>query len=138
MEKTGSKYLKAAGILEVIMGIATIALALFLLSKDTGFRIFSVKVGEEALWSLILLYAFAGFCILAGILGIVNANSRKHSGLLMIMGIVLIIIQVFHVVTGDLSVASVVVDVILMAVPAYYFYGAYLNSVANYVEKQKK
>ena len=137
MKDSGEKILKTTGALEVIIGITSIVLIVLLLKNNSGFHIFSEEVGKNALWSLILLYGFAGLRILAGIFAIAFAKSRKHIGLLMFFGILLVVIQAFNIITGELSPISIIIDVIIMLIPVYYIYGVYLNAIANAVEMGK-
>ena len=129
MKTKGGTYLKIFGFLEVLIGGAAFAMILWMLSQDPkSFNIFGIEIVKDALWTLVIMYAIAGFQILAGILAIVFSKSLKHANLLKFFGFVLIVIQVASLGTGNLDMTAIIANTATLIVPTFYLYGAILNS----------
>ena len=79
---------------------------------------------EEALKSLILAYASAGFQVLAGLFGLVL--SKKRSIVTVILGIILFIPQLLYFMHFEGNIVLIVTNILLLVVP-YYLHSAYKN-----------
>lgn len=133
MHAKGSKWLKITGLLEIIIGCATILLTVWMLTQDGEFAIPSIAVGKEALWRLVIIYATGAIQILAGIVGFVLSNKPNKYKVCMFFGIVLILLTMYSFTTGEFTVEHFIYNVSLPAiVPAYYYYGALLNKNSSY------
>ncbi len=80
---------------------------------------------EEALKSLILAYASAGFQVLAGLFGLVL--SKKRSIVTVILGIILFIPQLLQFMHLDNNTILIAVNILLLVIPYYYLHSAYKN-----------
>lgn len=135
MKLKGSKYLKVTGFLEILVGIASLAMIFWILKENpTEYNVFGSNV-KDTLWVLVLIYAMAGFKILAGILGMIFSNNEKASLFLEIVGMILILIGISSIGQYDFTIRNVIVNIVVLILPAYYLYGAMLNNKSLKEEK---
>lgn len=133
MKLRGKKFIVFSSILEILMGIGSIAFILWILAQDAGsysfYGVDATNLVKDSLWALILIYAASGFQILAGIVGLIGAGKPKMADVCRFFGLVLILIQVFNFSHGhgNLDVTSMIVNTLLLIAPVYYYYGAMLN-----------
>ena len=122
--QNSSKHLRIASVLEILLGVGSIVFTQFLLgSGETG------GVAENqalaALMSVAAVYAFNGFKVLAGLLGL--ALSNRKSLLTVILGGLLFLAQLVSFLQVGSDMVAIVVSIVLLAIPYYYLHNAVLN-----------
>ena len=130
MKTKGHIYLRIAGVVEAFLGISSIAVALVLLSKDpTGLVDLGGINVSNTLWSLVWLYAFSGFQVIAGLVGTFSANNARKAGLCTFLGVLLVVGHIVTLATGNLSgeAATGIVQYVQVVIPVAYLVGAILN-----------
>ena len=105
------------------MGLASILLTYFLAHEVDASDITVSSL--EALKSLILAYASAGFQVLVGLIGLIL--SKKRSIITVILGIVLFIPQLLYFMRFDGNFVLIGVNILLLVIPYYYLHSAYKN-----------
>ena len=80
---------------------------------------------EGALGGLIGLYALNGFKILAGVIGLILAN--KKSKLTVALGFLLFLAQLIDFTHVSGSIATIILNIILLIIPYLYFRSALKN-----------
>ena len=122
-----AKNLRIAGVLQIILGILTIALTYFLLSAG------DVSVAglnpERALGVLALNYCGAAFQIFSGFVALARAG--KRSFLAVICGIALFIPQLIHFIHLQNQIGLIIANAALLVIPYYYLHNAYKNFRAH-------
>ncbi len=121
--KSGTKHLRIAGVIQIILGIVGILFIRFLLQNGDASAV--GVTGQTAIGLLVLSYAAYAFQIFAGIMGILKAN--KKSLFTVILGVLLFVPQLitFLHVNGDILL--ILVNAVLLAIPYYYLHNAYKN-----------
>lgn len=119
----GTKGLKISSIILILMGVASILFTYFLVGEAEASDI--TVSGSEALKSLIMAYASAGFQVLAGLIGF--ALSKKKSIITVIFGIALFIPQLLYFMHLDGNIILIAINILLLVVPYYYLHSAYKN-----------
>lgn len=122
--RKGSKHLRIAGFLEMVIGVVSIVLIRMLLTE--GGDAVSDEAAKDALFGIVGLYVADGFKILAGLLGILLAN--KKSLLTVICGVVLFFAHLITFLQGGLDTTQIIIYALLMVIPYYYLH----NAVRNY------
>lgn len=84
---------------------------------------------KSALAGIVAIYAMNIFKIIAGLIGLVMSN--KKSLLTVILGGLLFIIQLAAFFQTGSSIVEIVINIILLAIPYYYFH----NAVRNYKDQ---
>lgn len=134
MKKNGAVALRIAGVLEIIIGIISIMLTMWILKDGTENQVvFGLNVAKEALLTLVAIYLLAGFRIISGFLAIIFSNKPKHSHFCLLLGCLLMIISITSMNKLDHSLDAVIFNYGLLLVPAIYIYGAVKNKM--YLEK---
>lgn len=126
MSRSGSKHLRIAGVLEIILGIGSIIALRLLLGADESYELFSEAAAESALLGVLYIYVANIFKVLSGILGICLAN--KKSLLTVICGGLLFIAQLFTFFKSGQDMIQIIINIVLLAIPYYYLH----NAVKNY------
>ena len=121
--RKGTKHLRIASIIQIILGIGTIALAYFLLDK--GDLLASGISGEQAFKELMLTYGASAFQIIAGLFGLILA--KKKSLFTVILGLLLFIPQLIQFIHTDNNIPFIIVNIVFLIFPYYYLHSAYKN-----------
>lgn len=120
----GTKTLRITGLIEIIMGAASLAVTRLLLS--TGHATIPLLSEETIVKSLFLAYGMAAFQIVAGLIGVIFAH--KKSNLTFVCGVLLFIPQCTHFFNlKGMSVAGIVINAVLLLVPYLYLMAANKN-----------
>lgn len=125
MERRGSKHLRIAATLELLLGAALIAGTFLGIGVDTEFGGLVGLDPSKVLFGVSGMYAVNAFKVLTGLLGIALAN--KKSFLTVACGFICFIMQLsafFQSGNGGLEIA---VNVVLLVIPYYYLHNAWLN-----------
>ncbi len=125
MERRGSKHLRIAATLELLLGAALIAGTFLEIGADTEFGGLVGLDPSKVLFGVSGMYAVNAFKVLTGLLGIALAN--KKSFLTVACGFICFIMQLsafFQSGNGGLEIA---VNVVLLVIPYYYLHNAWLN-----------
>ena len=118
---TNQKKMRTVSLLEIIMGVTSVLLTYFLLSKgDAGTAGLS---GEKAMDALIMAYGMAAFQIFAGIVGMIRAG--KKSRFTVLLGILLFIPALAHFFNAQGRIAVIVLNAVFLAIPYLYMHTAY-------------
>ena len=120
---SGTKGLRVTSIILILMGLASILLTYFLAHEVDASDITVSSL--EALKSLILAYASAGFQVLVGLIGLIL--SKKRSIITVILGIILFIPQLLYFMHLDGNFVLICVNILLLVIPYYYLHSAYKN-----------
>lgn len=126
MVAKGKNYLMFAGLFEILVGAATFILTFAMLQNGTGGISPTEAQGASALWTLVIIYATAGFQLVAGIIAVVLANKPKNYKVCYVIS-ALLIVCAYGNFTSDISLQNFIFNTISLLGPAYYFYGALLN-----------
>ncbi len=121
----GSKTLRLGAILEVLTGLVWILAVWSLLGAGGGEAGTSEELLTGALFGVFGLYAFNGFRVLAGLVGLVL--SGKKSVLTVALGFILFLLQLIDFVQVQGNMVMVVINVLLLIIPGLYFTGALKN-----------
>ena len=120
---SGTKGLRVTSIILILMGLASILLTYFLAHEVDASDITVSSL--EALKSLILAYASAGFQVLVGLIGLIL--SKKRSIITVILGIILFITQLLYFMHLDGNFVLIGVNILVLVIPYYYLHSAYKN-----------
>ena len=121
--RSGTKHLRIASAIQIILGLGGILLTYFLIGQDD---ISSSGISaEHALLTLILAYCGHAFQILAGLFGLLL--SKKKSLFTVILGVLLFIPQLITFIHVKNDIALIIINAILLAIPYYYLHNAYKN-----------
>lgn len=119
----GTKGLRVSSVILILMGVASILLTYFLAGEAEAS---DITVSEsEALKSLFIAYASAGFQVFAGVIGFCLA--KKKSIITIILGIILFIPQLLQFMHLDNNTILIAVNILLLVIPYYYLHSAYKN-----------
>lgn len=119
--RSGTKHLRIASVLQIVLGIAYIIFMQFLVKNGD----FSNTDGEKALFKVMLSYGGAAFQIVAGLLGLLLAN--KKSIITVILGILLFIPQLVAFINVKDNIVLIIINAVLLAIPYYYLHNAWKN-----------
>ena len=125
--KSGTKNLRIASVLEIIMGAASLFLTHYLVGH--GDVTVAGISAPTALGLLVAAYGLAGFQILSGIFGLMMAN--KKSLLTVVLGVVLFIPQLAHFFNVKGSIGMIIANIVILVIPYLYLNSAYKNFKAN-------
>lgn len=132
----GRKYLKFAGIILVIMGIAQLVLACFAfagggiaaLATNAGGDNSMVAAGTTAVLGGIIMVVTAAFNLIFGIMAVKNCDNAAKANVLRVMGVILLILAVASLIIYISGGAAVVIGCIVdLVVSIFYFWGAQKN-----------
>ena len=121
--RSGTKYLRVASVIQIILGAASMLLTHYLVGNGDA-SIAGISA-PEALGALILAYGMAVFQILAGIIGLMAAD--KKSLFTVFLGILLFIPQLAHFCSIKGNIGMILVNVIALAIPYLYLHNAWKN-----------
>ena len=116
--RSGTKHLRIASAIQIILGLGGILLTYFLIGQGDISN--SGISAEHALLTLIL-----AFQILAGLFGLLL--SKKKSLFTVILGVLLFIPQLITFIHVKNDIALIIINAILLAIPYYYLHNAYKN-----------
>ena len=121
--RSGTKYLRVASVIQIILGAASILLTHYLVGNgDVSIAGISAP---EALGALILAYGMAVFQILAGLIGLMMAD--KKSLFTVFLGILLFLPQLVHFFNIKGNIGMILVNVVALAIPYLYLHNAWKN-----------
>lgn len=126
MRAKGKNYLIFTGLFEIIIGVGSILLTLWILSQDISNIPVDMNLAGAGLWELAFIYGTSAFQILAGIVALFVANKPRHYKVCYILGLILILLAARNIVT-DLNMTTILTNTIHLLGPVFYFYGATLN-----------
>lgn len=131
MQRRGCKHLRIASILVILLGVISILAVQLLLGASEAETAagLSESALKSALAGIVAIYAMNIFEIIAGLIGLVMSN--KKSLLTVILGGLLFIIQLAAFFQTGSSIAEIVINIILLVIPYYYFH----NAVRNYKDQ---
>ncbi len=123
---SGSKHLRYASILEIIIGILMIVFVRMLLGADVDYTaVLNETTASNAMLALVAAYGVHVFEILVGIIGLIKAN--KKSILTVILGVLLFVVNLWDFFTYDTNVMQIIFHFITLLVPYYYLHNAWKN-----------
>lgn len=125
--KSGTKNLRIASVLEIIMGAASLFLTHYLVGH--GDATVAGISAPTALGLLVAAYGLAIFQILAGIFGLMMAD--KKSLLTVFFGVALFIPQLAHFFNMKGSIGMILANIVVLVIPYLYLNSAYKNFKAN-------
>ena len=130
-QRRGCKHLRIASILVILLGVISILAVQLLLGASEAETAagLSESALKSALAGIVAIYAMNIFEIIAGLIGLVMSN--KKSLLTVILGGLLFIIQLAAFFQTGSSIAEIVINIILLVIPYYYFH----NAVRNYKDQ---
>lgn len=145
LKAKGKGFLRVTGILMIIGGGLSIIVGLFVLfmvgfftgniTSDTD--VTAIVLGT-AIIALAILLVGSILELIAGIIGVSNANKPEHSLACLVWGIIVLIIQVFSLILTLASLAdsleawvTILVSVLSIAIPVLFIIGAGINR-SNY------
>ena len=131
MQRRGCKHLRIASILVILLGVISILAVQLLLGASEAETAagMSESALKSALAGIVAIYAMNIFKIIAGLIGLVMSN--KKSLLTVILGGLLFIIQLAEFFQTGSSIVEIVINIILLVIPYYYFH----NAVRNYKDQ---
>ena len=131
MQRRGCKHLRIASILVILLGVISILAVQLLLGASEAETAagLSESALKSALAGIVAIYAMNIFKIIAGLVGLVMSN--KKSLLTVILGGLLFIIQLAEFFQTGSSIVEIVINIILLVIPYYYFH----NAVRNYKDQ---
>lgn len=142
MEVKGSKMLKGFGIVEIVFGginfaVALIALFGALALGDAVNKVTGTSVGDAVkailVIAAILSVVVGAVQLIAGILGVKNANDPEGAKICFGLGIALLALVVVSIVFNIKADSFSIVNIIGFVIPGFYTYSAYLvKSNASY------
>ena len=128
--RSGTKHLRIASIIQILLGVGAICMIRFFLGE--GDVTIAGVSGEEAFALVMASYASAAFQIFAGLMGLLLA--KKKSLFTVILGILLFIPQLLYFMHLDNNIVLILVNIVALAIPYYYLHNAY----KNFKEKETK
>lgn len=125
----GKSLLRITGILELLFGATMLALTLYVMSLDESsiIKILGKDPNLMTFVQLACVYAQAGVQIIAGIVGIMFANSIKHHKICMFFGYLLILICAANFIHIEYNVQTIATQSLSLIVPVFYLLGAIKN-----------
>lgn len=126
MSRSGSKHLRIAGILEILLGVGSIVAIQVLLSTEGDTTVLPEMEAHNAFLGILAIYGADAFKILAGLCGICFAN--KKSCLTVLLGILLFGVQLLAFIKVEQDMVRIIINILLLIVPYYYLH----NAIRNY------
>ena len=121
----GIKFLKTASILEIVIGLASLLMAWFIVGKGDFSDLLKEGFASQIFLSILLVYGIHIFEILAGVIGL--TKSSKKSVFVLILGIILFGINLVEFFTFDNDMIAIIIHAVSLVVPYFYLHGAYMN-----------
>lgn len=121
----GTKFLKTASILEIVIGLASLLMSWFIVGNGDFSNFLKEGFASQIFLSILLVYGIHIFEILAGIIGLVK--SSKKSVFVLILGIILFGINLVEFFTFDNDMIAIIIHAVSLVVPYFYLHGAYMN-----------
>lgn len=120
---SGTKHLRIASLIIIILGLASIILTYFLAGEVDSTNL--TVSGEEALKQIIISYCLGAFQVFAGLFGLIL--SKKKSLFTVILGLLLFLPALINFINLDDNITLIVVNIITLIIPYYYLHNAYKN-----------
>ena len=118
--RKGTKHLRIASIIQIIIGIIGILITYYLIGEAT------IDIdAKKALGILILTYASYAFQIIAGLFGLILA--KKKSLFTVLLGLLLFTSQLIQFIHADNNILYIIINIVMLIFPYYYLHNAYLN-----------
>ncbi len=118
--RKGTKHLRIASIIQIIIGIIGILITYYLIGEAT------IDIdAKKALGILILTYASYAFQIIAGLFGLILA--KKNSLFTVLLGLLLFTSQLIQFIHTDNNILYIIINIVMLIFPYYYLHNAYLN-----------
>ena len=118
--RKGTKHLRIASIIKIIIGIIGILITYYLIGEAT------IDIdAKKALEILILTYANYAFQIIAGLFGLILA--KKKSLFTVLLGLLLFTSQLIQFIHTDNNILYIIINIVMLIFPYYYLHNAYLN-----------
>ena len=118
--RKGTKHLRIASIIQIIIGIIGILITYYLIGEAT------IDIdAKKALGILILTYASYAFQIIAGLFGLILA--KKKSLFTVLLGLLLFTSQLIQFIHTDNNILYIIINIVMLIFPYYYLHNAYLN-----------
>ena len=121
----GSKLLKIAGILELIIGVGTLIITWFIVGSADMSSVVNDDIAANVLLLIVVVYGIHIFEALAGLIGIIKAN--KKSVLTFVLGVILFFGNLVEFFTHDQDTIQIVIHAVTLIVPYLYLHGAFMN-----------
>lgn len=124
----GAKLLKLAGILEIILGAASIGFTLWVMSQDLSkfnLVLMGAKFSAESFMGIAIVYGISIIQIVAGVIGVAFANRPEKAKLHIALAAILVVLAIITI--KDISTAGLLDAVIPIIIPCIYMQGAVLN-----------
>lgn len=126
MQAKGKTILRITGILEILIGIGSLAMIFWILSSNEG-TILGIEVAKSALLDLVMIYGRAGIQIIAGIAAIMFAGNARKYKVLYFFGMLMILMEIYPYYHMEYSITNILSSILCTIVPAYYLWGAMKN-----------
>lgn len=128
MNAKGKNLIVVGSVLELIGGLASLAMVLGILSADLApFSGLIADTGAGTMvWGLVLVYATIAVQIIAGIIGLMFAAKPEKYMICYVIGLILILITAKNFAFG-FALDKILTYVIAMVGPICYFWGAAKN-----------
>ena len=118
--RKGTKHLRIASIIQIIIGIIGILITYYLIGEAT------IDIdAKKALGILILTYASYAFQIIAGLFGLILA--KKKSLFTVLLGLLLFTSQLIQFIHTNNNILYIIINIVMLIFPYYYLHNAYLN-----------
>lgn len=118
--RKGTKHLRIASIIQIIIGIIGILITYYLIGEAT------IDIdAKKALGILILTYASYAFQIIAGLFGLILA--KKNSLFTVLLGLLLFTSQLIQFIHTNNNILYIIINIVMLIFPYYYLHNAYLN-----------
>lgn len=122
----GSKHLRIAGILEIIIGAAMLIFTWMLVGEGDFSEVLKDNAAGSVFISILVLYGFHIFEILTGIVGVARANKKSY--LALILGIIIFAANLWKFFAyDDQTVTQILIHALTLVVPYYYLHNAFRN-----------
>lgn len=121
--RSGTKHLRIASVLQILLGVGSFCAARFLVGEAdvSGLGV----SGEEALGILALTYGGYVFQVVAGLFGLILAG--KKSLFTVILGVLLFVPQLVNFLHTEGNILLIVVNAVALVIPYYYLHNAWKN-----------
>ena len=121
----GSKHLRIAGILEIVIGAVMLIFTWQLAGAGDFSDVIDEGLANKALLSLVVLYGFHIFEIFTGFIGVIRANKKSY--LALILGLILFVMNLWEFFIYANDVTQIILNAITLIVPYYYLHNAFRN-----------
>lgn len=114
-------------VLEILFGLASIALTQWILSQDpANFNVYGFDP-KDALWALLLIYGTASIQVISALTEVILSNKPKNAIVYQGFGLILIVMQISYLGRYGWEVQHLIASILALLVPCFYYYGACLD-----------